>query len=945
MTFTTDVIEDGNATVRSSLAVDIVLEWRLAFLQELGLSFNDILADVGVTGDELTGAINALLGDVIPADGFGLIPFDGVIRFQSGIGLERTVYTPENVANGTDAFEGTSCFMLGTSGLKMGFSGGTEGNVVAFDGMLGPFSGTFGIDLNFLDGSGALDGLSLDVGLDPSLNYSIDVPSYFPSEIPTRTSFVAVSTVADLLGSLSGSWAGGIKGSLTSNIPAIDVDLNLDMDFPDLETLIRVPKIAIFDILDTSTKTDPGTVGGTLSFSVASLSSLGRLTDLSIPAIGDLMLGDGAFSNFVDSVQQFFNRIDSATFGSAGFITSIDVPFLKKKIATSLGAGSGGTGGSSVFKQAGAKIASAFDDALDTLVGELGGTIAVEVASLLNDALADYLVPEKEVEAICGCEGDDGIFLSGDDCPCEENDGSIASIEWKIPLGGSALRFEIPLDFELDASFALDLNFTQEDDEPIVLDIGWSFLLGIGYDLDTGLFFDTFPDEGSEVSIEALLDVSSPYIGATLLNFLEANLTETTCQIAAGFFIDFDKEAGLRLAKEENSTSRSYGRMSLTDFKGISTDFFQPSVRAAATFGTSMELKVSGDLIGDTAAAYIPSLKGEVGAVLFKEIGSNPYENTTTSSSTLAPTTAAAASGASKRRLERRLKDVSSLGQLSSDLHPSRHLMEAMRSLAKSEILEDGYDFSSFCDLPADDASTGCLAVKDLGVDTNKLQDVFTPIIEIFVKSDNTGALDELAQPILPLNDPIPGLSDLTGKEMTILDAGEAYPKAAKGVSAVRKFISTYEAIKEFVEGFAQSGIITIAETCDVLAGFNCTGGLFASSSEESAAERRLHIVEDAQMLFSKVDKAGLPLSPADNELRRRLAPCKTTDAGFDPEENCEGECNSGGGCTSTAQKAKCRAAQVKCKANSIDGLSFPFLEDPTLLLGLISGEDFVSMA
>jgi hypothetical protein len=111
-------------------------------------------------------------------------------------------------------------------------------------------------------------------------------------------------------------------------------------------------------------------------------------------------------------------------------------------------------------------------------------------------------------------------------------------------------------------------------------------------------FGHTFPnEEGSEVSIEALLNVTSPLISATLLNFLDATLSDSACQIAAGFFIDFDKVAGLRLKEEEDPDSRSYGRMSLSDFKGISTDFFQPSVRAAATFSTTMELAVSRDLI------------------------------------------------------------------------------------------------------------------------------------------------------------------------------------------------------------------------------------------------------------------------------------------------------------------------------------------------------------
>jgi hypothetical protein len=488
--FSTAVSSD-NAVRRSTLNLDITLEWKLSFLEQLGLSLKDILANVEVIGDTVTPAISALLGDVLPADGFAEIPFDGVIRFRAGIGLERTVET---------TFEGTTCYIPGTTGLEVGLSGGTQGAVLGFNGMLGPFSGNFEIDLNFTDPEGGdTSGLSLNVRLDPSKNYYIN--SSFPVSLAVPSSFEVISGdgVTGLLAKLEGSWNGGIAGSLTAEIPTIDLDLTLGLSFPNLQDIfVETPKIAIFDIMSSTSTVGnlAETVGGTLQFSVKSLSSASPLDDLDIPAAGDLMLGDGAFATFVDSVQQFFDSIDRATFGTRGIVTSIDVPFLKKKIATSLGAGSGGASGNSIFKQAGAKIAGAFDDGLEPLVGEAVGFIAMEVADLLNDVLADFLVPNKEVEPICGCVNETGAFLTGDDCPCDDPDGAIESLMWKIPLGGAALTFEIPLDFELDSNFALDLDFTQAGGAPIELTISWSFLLGIGYDAETGLFIDTFPDEG-----------------------------------------------------------------------------------------------------------------------------------------------------------------------------------------------------------------------------------------------------------------------------------------------------------------------------------------------------------------------------------------------------------------------------------------------------------------
>jgi hypothetical protein len=203
-----------------------------------------------------------------------------------------------------------------------------------------------------------------------------------------------------------------------------------------------------------------------------------------------------------------------------------------------------------------------------------------------------------------------------------------------------------------------------------------------------------------------------------------------------------------------------------------------------------------------------------------------------------------------------------------------------------------------------------------------QLVDIFTPVIEIFVTPDNTGLLDNVAQPLIPLNEPIPGLSELTGKEITILDAGQAYPKAAKGVAAVRLFLAAYEKIKSFVEDFTDDGIIELADSCDALNGFKCTGALFGD--DDADEERRLESLDDSDL---------------SRHLQAANA-CPITKAAFDPENCSAVPCNP---CSSRVNKAKCLKEKVRCKANSIDGLTFPFLADPKVMIGLFTGEDFVS--
>jgi hypothetical protein len=145
------------------------------------------------------------------------------------------------------------------------------------------------------------------------------------------------------------------------------------------------------------------------------------------------------------------------------------------------------------------------------------------------------------------------------------------------------------------------------------------------------------------------------------------------------------------------------------------------------------------------AADYVPKLKGNVAAVLFKEIkkddSTDPTDSNSTNSTPSSPGTAptkkptkrptkkptnkpttrklSSASG-TERRLSRASRDLAGLGSLSSDDHPSRWLMETMRSLAFNEILDQNYDFAEeFCALPED--GSGCLVIKDLEMDIGKV--------------------------------------------------------------------------------------------------------------------------------------------------------------------------------------------------------------------------------
>lgn len=113
---------------------------------------------------------------------------------------------------------------------------------------------------------------------------------------------------------------------------------------------------------------------------------------------------------------------------------------------------------------------------------------------------------------------------------------------------------------------------------------------------------------------------------------------------------------------------------------------------------------------------------------------------------------------------------------------------------------------------------------------------------------------------------------------------------------------------------------ILLAEQCIFKPGeeVQCIGG--------SSEVRRL--AQEMDELFPTYDASGQRITP----VHRFLSDC-TDD--FSPP-SCIGSCSCGGG----TKDAKCKARKLKCKAGSIKGLRFPFMDDPTKVVGLLSGGD-----
>jgi hypothetical protein len=152
------------------------------------------------------------------------------------------------------------------------------------------------------------------------------------------------------------------------------------------------------------------------------------------------------------------------------------------------------------------------------------------------------------------------------------------------------------------------------------------------------------------------------------------------------------------------------------------------------------------------------------------------------------------------------------------------------------------------------------------------------------------------------------------------------------GAATVRTIIQIYNQISDLAEKFLDEEGLVIAEVCDIVDGFTCTGGVIDALKRRIRTRR---MDEGAHGIFDMEDAAGRPLTSI-TAAQRSLQGCDTT---FTTDANCE----DGSVCTISAcasEKTKCRAKKMACLGKNVEGLSFPFMSDLPSLVNLISGGD-----
>ena len=106
-----------------------------------------------------------------------------------------------------------------------------------------------------------------------------------------------------------------------------------------------------------------------------------------------------------------------------------------------------------------------------------------------------------------------------------------------------------------------------------------------------------------------------------------------------------------------------------------------------------------------------------------------------------------------------------------------------------------------------------CAQVNDVQLDASTIKDLIKPIIEPLVNQDKTGTFDKIAQPLLPLDQPIPGVSDIAGRDIAILDIAEIFIGPKSGAPQVRQLLSIYRSLNSLADTFKsmdQGGVRSI---------------------------------------------------------------------------------------------------------------------------------------
>ena len=588
---------------------------------------------------------------------------------------------------------------------------------------------------------------------------------------------------------------------------------------------------------------------------------------LSMPSFFDFLLKDP--QALVDAIDDMFDRIEQASLGPDGIITNFPAPLINKGIADALGAGQK----DNVIATARRNIVQILQERLDSYDEEpdtMAEVLANELQRLLENDSVDLIAPNKTVSVAC-FNYNKPTMTQTKLTACNSTDPKPTSLMWTVPFG-QEYKIELDLDFDVDGgSFPLAMSL-QGNSTP-TLTLAWEFSLGFGFDEKEGFFISTSNLDGSELKVMAWFTLENKTVDATLF-FLKAHLSDLDIHVAAGIFVDIVKPAKL------DKDGPMKGRMTRIDLRKLTrpSELFEITATAGATIQTPIKTWIDMGKSFETVAKYVPTLEGEIAVQLRKET-KKTFTKTNSKSRNLL-------SDPDRRRLGSIGSDTThpAIGVLRWLSDNSTERSDNETAFSAKELLNGSKYGPNWEPCPVASTATICASMHNLTMDIQSIKEAILPITEKFVNAETKdGYLDKIIEPFLFLDEPLPGLSELTGDDTSVLDiAYMYYPESgSKTVKAILKMYKDLQTLQTNL--LLGDGKLLLASKCDILKGFECSGGMF-------------------------------------DETTRSL------------EGRCDKNCN---GCS--------KAKKLACKANKVEGLSFPFLSNPADAIKLLQGEDLVS--
>lgn len=513
------------------------------------------------------------------------------------------------------------------------------------------------------------------------------------------------------------------------------LEARIDASISNLDTFFRDPSSGVLSVTAEITSSIP---------------------NIRIPSLLEILLEDP--QGILDTLNTALTNIEEATLGPKGIITTFKVSFIRKGLARALGAGTD----NNILALGRRKILGALQEGLDSLEGQKD-TVAEALGLLIEKALDSIglLQEDENVEVDCynhtESSSEPGEWSRNVvTCSTKDDDPGADSVQWRIPFGQS-FAVELPMDFDLDTgNFPLEVEFSGDDESVPTLEIGWSFTLSFGFDEDEGFFVYSFPedDEQEEFQVFALLSILNRGLDATLI-FLKGSITDLDLVVGVKAFVDLDKGQALDIA--ESPTDRQYGRLTLAGIKGLPkiSKLFSIGALAAATLSVEeVSFGLNTDFLDDDIAAWIPRLTATIGFQARKEIGILNRRRQLI---------------ANDKYQIRSRPDLESLAH-----HRAYPLLRSL--VSDNEILDAGYNFDKCPLAPGENI---CAKVNNTMLSMKKIAEVLEPILTKFVRKDDTqqkGILDAVVDPqLLVLDARLPGISDIMGKKVTVLDIAEVF--------------------------------------------------------------------------------------------------------------------------------------------------------------------------